>query len=302
MKGLLPAVPATARLRRPAQGHFPGPSPTRVLGRPDRTGGLARHGGSCNGGRGLRGGRVVGAGPELGVGPACLVVPREPDAAPPTGAADVPDQMHVDLLAAVRLVVRAQGDVGPDDAGWGAAVGEGLVDGLEVGPVRQTRPSPTPSEHALPPSSAPTASSCPTTAATPGERPVFTRRPAEDVLLDKARRRVAHQAGPPPSKGAWRSPDTRCASWSSTRPPNTRRTTWASWTPPSPPSAPFGSGCVITAYRRVQIDLGTSVALAPPPLAEHSQRPTASPQVVSKLGEITLRQRAVSPPIDKPVV
>jgi hypothetical protein len=42
--------------------------------------------------------------------------------------------MHVDLLAAVRLVERAQGDVGPDDARRDAAVGEGLVDGLEVEP------------------------------------------------------------------------------------------------------------------------------------------------------------------------
>jgi hypothetical protein len=78
---------------------------------------------------------IVGVGAEFGVGPAGVVVLGESHAAAGAGAADVPDEEHVDPVVGVRLVVRAQVDVDPDDAGRDATVGEDLVDGLHVGPV-----------------------------------------------------------------------------------------------------------------------------------------------------------------------
>jgi hypothetical protein len=80
---------------------------------------------------------VVGFESELGVGPAGLVVPLELDSAACADAADDPGKERVDPVAAVGSVVGAQRDVGPDDAGRDAAGGEGFVDGLDVGPVRQ---------------------------------------------------------------------------------------------------------------------------------------------------------------------
>ncbi|MGX1239050.1 hypothetical protein RKD46_000154 [Streptomyces pseudovenezuelae] len=74
---------------------------------------------------------VVGVQPGQDVVPALAFLPVEPDPAAAAGAGDVPGKSHVGGQAALEASV-----AGSDGTGRDTAAGQGVVDGLDVGPVR----------------------------------------------------------------------------------------------------------------------------------------------------------------------